>query len=174
MNGSLAESKDAFLARFYDRTGLPYVILLDADNGGRDLFRELRRIGIPEDKIIQLNRVFPDRRNDFAMEDILSANFYHRAVEAAYPANPVPQPAAVEGTKRATLYERPFRASHNIGFNKKRVAEAAKKLLATNTEDEETRSNLGTLSGVLIEALRRQVPVVPIGPAAADAGGTGA
>ncbi len=169
VNGSLAESKDAFLARFYDRTGLPYVILLDADNGGRDLFRELKRIGIPEGKIIQLNTVFPDRRNDFAMEDILSADFYYRAVAAAYPANSVVQPIAVEGTKRATLYETAFRTTHNIGFNKKRVAEAAKKLLATNVEDDETRNNLGTLSGVLIGALNRQVPATPAAPAPAEA-----
>jgi predicted ATP-dependent endonuclease of OLD family len=174
VNGSLAESKDAFLARFYDRTGLPYVVLLDADNGGRDLFRELRRIGIPEEKIIQLNRVFPDRLNDFAMEDILSADSYHSAVVAAYPANPIGQPAAVPGKKRATLYDEAFRASHNIGFNKKRVAEAAKKLLAANAEDVETRDNLGTLGGVLIEALKRQIPAAPMPPAAADAGGAGA
>jgi len=172
VNGSLAESKDAFLARFYDRTGLPYVVLLDADNGGRDLFRELRRIGIPEEKIIQLNKVFPGQRNDFAMEDILSPDFYHNAVAAAYPANPIEQPAAVAGTKRATLYEQAVRATYNIGFNKKRVAEAAKKLLASGTEDEETRKNLGILSGVLIEALKRQIPA-PVQPAAIDAGVAG-
>lgn len=158
VNGSLAESKDAFLARFYDRTGLPYVILLDADNGGRDLFRELKRMGIPEEKMIQLNKVFPDRQNDFAMEDILSTDFYHKAVMAAYPANPVNPPAAAPGKKRATVYDEAFRAAHNFGFNKRRVAEAVKKLLAANEEDEETRNNLGTLSGILVEALKKQVP----------------
>lgn len=171
VNGSLAESKDAFLARFYDRTGLPYVILLDADNGGRDLFRELKRMGIPEEKMIQLDKVFPGRQNDFATEDILSADFYHKAVVAAYPANPINLPGAVPGKKRATVYDEAFRATHNFGFNKRRVAEAVKKLLAAKEEDEETRKNLGTLSGVLVEALKRQVPAAPRASAPEGAAG---
>ena len=65
VNGSLAESKDAFLARFYDRTGLPYVILLDHDSGGRDLLAEFTRIGIPREKIIKLDEVFPGRSKRF-------------------------------------------------------------------------------------------------------------
>jgi predicted ATP-dependent endonuclease of OLD family len=157
VNGSLSESKDAFLARFYDRTGLPYVILLDADSGGRELHKELTRLGIPEGKIVTLGSVFAQRQGDFATEDILSADFYDRAVKEAYPANPVTR--TVEGTKkRATTYEEMFRKAHNIGFSKRRAAEAAKKLLAAGVEDEETRSNLGALSGKLIDALKAQIP----------------
>ncbi len=160
VNGSLAETKDAFLARFYHRTGLPYVIVLDADSGGRELFQELTRLGIPEEGIIRLERVFPGRQGDFAMEDILSANVYHQAVLAAYPSNQVPQPAqpAAGNRKRGTLYEDVFRQTYNIGFNKRRVAEAVKKLLAEKREDEETRNNLGTLSTAITEKLKAQVP----------------
>ena len=157
VNGSLSESKDAFLARFYDRTGLPYIVLLDADSGGRDLLKELKSIGIPVDKILQLENVFTGRGNDFAMEDILSADFYHKAVQAAYPSHPVDLPPA-SAKKRATRYEEAFRAAHNIGFNKKRVAESARKLLESGSEDEETKNNLGALSGALVESFKRQIP----------------
>jgi hypothetical protein len=160
VNGSLSETKDAFLARFYHRRGLPYVVVLDADSGGRDLFQELSRLGIPEERIVRLEQVFPARQGDFAMEDILSANNYHQAVLAAYPSNQVPQPAqpAAGNRKRVTLYEDVFRQTYNIGFNKRRVAEAVKKLLAERREDEETRNNLGTLSTAITEKLKAQVP----------------
>ncbi len=165
VNGSLAESKDAFLARFYQRTGLPYVILLDHDSGGRALLAELTRIGIPRANIVKLDEVFTDRRNDFAMEDVLGADFYQKAVELAYPANSVTQPTG-QDKKRTTMYEEAFRATHNIGFNKRRVAEAAKKLLEAEAEDEETRNSLGQLSTTLINALKRQVPEAPPAEAA--------
>jgi predicted ATP-dependent endonuclease of OLD family len=158
VNGSLSESKDSFLARFYNRTGLPYVILLDADSGGRELFNELIRMGIPEARIVKLDTVFKDKKGDFAMEDILSANFYHKAVEAAYPSNPVP-PQNGKEKKIARQYEEVFKESHKFGFNKRRVADAAKRLLKAGTEDEETRNNLGKLSGVLVENLKAQVSI---------------
>jgi AAA ATPase domain len=163
VNGSLSETKDAFLARFYHRTGLPYVIVLDADSGGRDLFQALTGIGIPEERIVRLEQVFAGHQGDFAVEDILSASDYHQAVLAAYPSNHVPQPAqpAAGNRKRATLYEEAFRQTYNIGFNKRRVAESVKKLLAEKREDEETRDNLGTLSTAITEKLKAQVPQAP-------------
>jgi predicted ATP-dependent endonuclease of OLD family len=160
VNGSLSESKDAFLALFYERAGLPYVVLLDADSGGRELNNELTRIGIPREKIVQLDSVFQDRKGDFAVEDVVSAVFYSKAVQAAYPANPVQQ-VADAGKKRATAYEETFKSVHKIGFNKRRVADAAKKLLEASAEDDDTAKNLGTLSGALIEALKKQVPGGP-------------
>ncbi len=155
VNGSLSESRDAFLARFYDRTGLPYVILLDADSGGRSLNNELVRIGIPKEKIVMLDSVITGRQNDFAVEDILSADFYEKAVKETYPANPVARPDG-ETKKRTTMYEELFRTTHGIGFNKRRVAETVKKLLAAGSEDNETRQNLGILSGKLIQTLDAQ------------------
>ena len=160
VNGSLSESKDAFLARFYDRTGLPYAILLDADTGGRELRKDLIRIGIPESKILMLDSFFEGRQGDFAMEDILSAEFYEKAVKETYPTNPVTRPTG--GTKkRANLYEEAFKTTYKIGFSKKRVAEAVRKLLAAGAEDDETKNNLGILSGKLIEALKTQIIKAP-------------
>jgi hypothetical protein len=157
VNGSLAESKDTFLAHFYERAGLPYVILLDADSGGRELFQILTGSGIPAQKIIGLSDIFKGRENDFAMEDIVSSDFYYRAVTEAYPANPIPQQQPGI-RKRGTVYVEVFRRDHNIGLNKRRVAESAKKLLAQGLEDEETRANLGILSTILIEKLKNQAP----------------
>jgi predicted ATP-dependent endonuclease of OLD family len=160
VNGSVSESKDAFLVHLYHRTGLPYIVLLDADSGGRELLQELSRCGIPKSKIINLRDVFKSPEHDFAIEDILSAEFYHKAVMAAYPANPVEQPT-ITGKKRAHVYNDLFRSLHNIGFNKRRVGEAAKELLAAGTEDEKTRDNLGLLSGALVDALKSQTTVSP-------------
>jgi AAA ATPase domain len=157
VNGSLAETKDAFLAHFYERAGLPYVIVLDADSGGRELFNLLTASGIPAEKIVKLSDVFQGRPSDFAIEDIVSADFYHNAVGAAYPANPVPQPPPGD-RKRSTVYSEAFKADHNIGFSKRRVAEAAKKLLSEGKDDQETHDNLGTLSTAIIQNLQRQAP----------------
>lgn len=153
VNGSLSESKDGFLVKFYERTGLPYAILLDFDSGGRELKAELINLGIPETRIVGLETVFPDRTADFATEDIVSEAFYHRAVLESYPKNSVDLPS-VSNKKRSTRYEESFRANHGIGFSKRRVAETIKKLLAAGSEDEETRRNLGALSTALIQRLR--------------------
>lgn len=152
INGSLSETKDAFLALFYHRTGLPYLILLDADNGGRELAAQLAAAGISDKHVVKLEDVFKNKKGDFAMEDILSADFYHAAVLRAYPANPVTKPED-DNRKRANRYEQLFKESFGIGFNKRRVAEAVKKLLSEHKEDKETRDNLGTLSTVLVDRL---------------------
>jgi hypothetical protein len=156
VNGSLSETKDAFLVQFYHRTGLPYVVLLDADSGGRDLFNELIKLRIPEERIVQLQKIFTQKKNDFAIEDILSADFYHKAVAKAYPANPVDAPNAPEG-KRAKQYEEIFKKKYQIGFNKRRVAEMVKNMLAESLDDDETKKNLGTVSTELINRLNAQV-----------------
>lgn len=160
VNGSLSESKDAFLARFYERTKLPYVILLDADSGGRDLYRELRTYEIPDSKIIRLEDAFPDRGTDFELEDVLGAGFYHTAVQGAYPSLEFELPP-IGGRKRTTLYAQKFSETHQIGFNKRRVAEVVKKLLENRAEDSETRENLGRLSTAIIQKLKAQVATGP-------------
>lgn len=152
VNGSLSESKDAFLVRFYQRTGLPYVVILDADSGGRELEQELLRNGIPEGRIVKLRNVFPSRQGDFAIEDVLTSEFYHQAVVKAYPSQPVECPSETN-RKRTSLYEQLFRRKHQIGFNKRRVAEAVRQLLNEQREDAQTRENLGLLSGAIVKCL---------------------
>jgi len=154
--------------RFYHRTRLPYAVLLDADSGGRDLYNELIKHGIPKERIVKLNDVFPDRNNDFAIEDVLSSNFYHEAVLQSYPKTPVGQPGP-SNKKRATLYDETFRATHKIGFQKKRAADTVKKLLSENKEDEETKKNLGLLSTAIVNCLRAQVTPPAVAPEASPA-----
>jgi predicted ATP-dependent endonuclease of OLD family len=161
VNGSVSETKDAFLVQFYHRTGLPYVVLLDADHGGREIFKELTRLNIPEERIVRLDMVFKGKGHDFAIEDILSAEFYHFAVSATYPAYPVDLPQG-PNKKRSNLYEDAFQAMHQIGFSKRRVADMIKKLLAEGREDAATTDNLGILSTALIEKLLKQVPGHPV------------
>lgn len=157
VNGSLAESKDAFLAQFYQRANLPYVVVLDGDSGGRDLRAELTKLGIPSDRIVDLAEVFDNRGHDFAIEDILSADFYHNAVATAYPSQEIERPTE-DNRKVSSRYERAFRETYHIGFNKRRVAERAKELLREKREDKETRDNLGRLSTAIIEKLKPPQP----------------
>ena len=156
VNGSLSESKDAFLVQFYQRAGLPYVVLLDADSGGRELFKELVAVGVPTSRIIRLEEVFAGREGDFSLEDVLSPDIYHKAVAQAYPKNGVERPPESK-KKRTSLYEDAFKQSHGIGFNKRRVAEVIKKLLSDSQEDEETKTKLGTLSTAIVDGLKAQV-----------------
>jgi rRNA maturation endonuclease Nob1 len=58
-----------------------------------------------------------------------------------------------DNRKRANQYEAAFRTQYHIGFNKRRVAEAAKKLLSEQREDPATRDSLGRLSTAIIAAL---------------------
>lgn len=155
INGSLSESKDAFLVNFYQRTGLPYAVMLDADSGGRELYNELITLGLPAERIIRLEKVFTEMKDDFATEDLLSEDFYHAAVKLAYPSQSLEEIPKGKG-KRANLYEAAFKEKFKIGFNKKRVADKVKQLLSEGKEDKDTRDRLGTLSTALIQNFEKQ------------------
>jgi hypothetical protein len=155
VNGSLAESKDALLARFYARTRLPLVNFLDADSGGRRLEAELRKWGIPETQIIKLETIFPKRKGEFAIEDILSDDFYYMAYIDAYPGLHVDPPQRTEKTL-ATIYEETLKKQHGIGFNKRRVAESAKKLLLQGKADTTTLQNLRKATDAIVDKFRAQ------------------
>src|SRR5208282_3599425 len=75
VNGSVAESKDGFIVRFYQRSGLPYVVYLDADSSGRDLAALLMMWGIPEKRIIKLEKIITPGElgfvgQDYELEDV--------------------------------------------------------------------------------------------------------
>ena len=56
------------------------------------------------EKIVDLHSVFEGRGDDFELEDILSVDFYHAAVVAAYPDQPIdPPPADHVGKRRSTM-----------------------------------------------------------------------
>lgn len=156
VNGSVAESKNGFLPRFYERAKLPFVVLLDGDSSGRRLANQLKNWGIPEEKILNLEDVFPERKgHDFELEDIVSADFYHKAVTETYPERTVEQPTQIAG-KRVKQYEEMFRENHDIGFNKRRVATTAKALLLRGAFDDGTRENLEKVLAALLDALAKQ------------------
>src|SRR5208282_2791506 len=55
VNGSIAET-GSFLPKFYEKARLPYVVFLDHDSRGRELGENLKREGIPAEKIIGLGQ----------------------------------------------------------------------------------------------------------------------
>ena len=160
VNGSISESAECFLPRFYQRSALPFAIYLDADSAGRNLKNLLTRHGIPEEKIVDLKScVGKERGDDFELEDILSADFYHQAVLDTYPSQPVDKPTVPAG-KRTKAYEKEFDAKHQIGFNKRRVAETVKRLLLQGKADEESLTNIGKVSSAIHQVLENQIKPV--------------
>ncbi len=156
VNGSVAESS-GFLPKFYKRARLPLAVFLDADDGGRALKAQLTGWGISEDQIVDLRSLFKDSVADFELEDILSQDFYHAAINAAYPIQAVdPPPAEFQG-KRTNHYKREFKERHGIGFSKRRVAENVKRLLGEGRADDPTLKNLRTVTDAIWAALERQI-----------------
>lgn len=145
------------MPRFYQRAKLPLVAFVDADSGGRSLKTALLGWGIREAQIVDLRSLFDGRQGDFEIEDILSRDFYHAAVMAAYPEKPVDQPPTGHNGKRTKYYETRFSDAHRIGFNKRRVAEAVKRLSQQGEADDETRNNLRSVTDAIWTALQGQV-----------------
>jgi len=153
INGSISET-GRLLPQFFQRSGLPFLVYLDADSRGRELKRSLEEVRIPADRIAILSEVF-ERQNDFEIEDILTADFYAQAVTDTYPANPVPRPEEGEG-KRTRAYEIAYRNAHGIGFSKRRVGDTVKRLILAGRADEHSRRDLGRLAEVLWQKLEAQ------------------
>jgi predicted ATP-dependent endonuclease of OLD family len=149
VNGSIAESQGSVLAKFYKKTGLPYVILVDADDRGRKLQKELARDGIPKENIVGLKTLFPDRAGDFELEDIISKQLYHRAVTETYPGVKVEPPTNLG--KCTKYYDERVN-----GFSKRQVGETVKKLIGDGQSDEETSKNLSIVCEHLHEILASQ------------------
>jgi len=143
INGGIAEGKDYFPA-FLERAKVPYVIFLDSDSGGRTIQGHLTGAGIPEGKILMLREavgteMFKDK--DVELEDVISAEFYHRAVTDTYSEKEV-TPVPADRAKRTKYYEEQFRQNHRIGFNKNRVAETMKRLIEQGKSDDQTKEQL--------------------------------
>jgi len=157
VNGSVAESKDGFLVRFYQRARLPFIVCLDADNSGREIRQTLERWGVPPEKIIDTAELFPDRKGkDFELEDLLSVSFYYSAVMEAYPNLKLAKPEEIEG-KQTKFYEAELKKEQKIGFNKRRVGEKVKALLQKGRADETTLANLRIVTDAVLGGLEQQV-----------------
>jgi hypothetical protein len=155
VNGSLSESSD-FLLKFYRNSGLPFVVFLDADETGRQLAQRLHADGLGTEKIAKLSELVPQREGDFSLEDVVSEDLYHKAVEKEYPGYTVAKPDST-GRKRTRVYEGLFRDTHGIGFNKRRVGMRLKMLLETGEGDDETLRNLKTVTDGVHAKLSAQV-----------------
>lgn len=155
VNGSVAENS-GLLPQFYQRAGLPVAIYVDADSGGRALQASLKTWGIPEGWIVDLRTLCPaNGQKDYELEDLLSSDFYYTAVKEAYPEHPVDKQDA--DAKRTKRYEDEFRQKHDIGFNKRRVGEAVKKLLQKGKVDQSSQDRLKELTDLLLGTLKKQV-----------------
>jgi len=93
---------------------------------------------------------------DFEIEDFISPEVYHRAVEAAYPNITVGAPEQSDG-KRTKAYEKKFKEDHNLGFAKRRVAEQVKQMLLDGRSDDATDKNIAAITNALLSALDSQV-----------------
>jgi energy-coupling factor transporter ATP-binding protein EcfA2 len=154
INGSVAET-GKLLPIFYERAGLPYIVYLDSDSGGRDIRTALINAGTPATKIAYLGDII-QKGEDFELEDIIEAGLYHAAVQRTYPDKPVDQPAE-GGGKRTKKYERAFKENYDIGFNKRRVAEALKSMLQEVAADAEGVADLRTLANRIWGLLQDQI-----------------
>jgi hypothetical protein len=155
INGSVSET-GRLLPQFYQRSGLPFLVYLDADARGRELKRSLEDAGIPASRIIILSDVFNREGEDFETEDILTRDFYSSAVVATYPAQTVIAPEDGKG-KRTKLYEVAYKTEHGIGFSKRRVGETVKRLLGAGGGDEASLTALEQLTKAIWGKLRAQV-----------------
>jgi hypothetical protein len=166
VNGSVSENNE-LLPKFYERGRVPFVIFLDADSGARKLKASLTSNGIDPTRLVDLAVLFPDKKgSDFELEDVLSIDFYHRAVEATYPGQSVDRPEASQTGKRTKFYEQAYKTKHQIGFNKRRVAETVQRLWANGKGDAETAEKLKIVVEALTAALAAQVSAVATPPAA--------
>lgn len=153
VNGSLAESKECLLARFYKGIHLPFVAVLDSDSGGREIAKRLRSYGIEEKNIIEMSKLFPDMKGEFTLADLVSPEMYYEAVKMAYPKKIIEEPKE-RGSKIEKTYEDKFKEKYNIGFCKKRVSQSLKKMLIENKRiDKVTKDNLLKLTSEIYKKL---------------------
>lgn len=90
------------------------------------------------------------------MEDVISADFYHKAVCETYPDKPIDRPAS-DG-KRSRAYAEAYIERYNIGFNKRRVGNTIKRLLQGGRGlDKETRQDLTKLGQEICDKCLAQV-----------------
>lgn len=154
VNGSISETK-MLLPRFYQRTGLPYVIYLDQDSGGRELKKALLANGVPEDRIVSAGDAV-QREGDFELEDTVGTA-YHEAVRRTYPQIAVEAPDTSHG-KCTKYYERALKEAQGPGFNKRRVAEEVKTALVSQRVADEDTQHLRQIVQMIWDRLQAQRP----------------
>jgi hypothetical protein len=81
---------------------------------------------------------------------------YNSAVQRAYSEQPVEQPPEGDG-KRAKRYEVAYRQVHDIGFNKRRVADALKPILVEGGAEAQGLGDLRAVANRIWDVLQGQV-----------------
>lgn len=160
INGGIAESADGFLARFYERANLPYIVYLDSDSSGRTIERNLKSKGVAAEKIIMLNSAVEGLNGEAEIEDLITPAIYDAAVKETYPERQFTLELEA-GKKIAKQYEDYFQKSLGFGFSKRRVAETVKRMLLNKRVDEKTTENLKKLVSKLRAGLKGEVASVP-------------
>ncbi len=159
VSGSVAETLD-LLPSFFERAKLPYIVYVDSDAGGRNIEAKLKAAGIPEQKIVSLRAIFNSdlfaEGVDFELEDLLSDNFYAKAVNETYPGKNIEVPPN-GGAKRAQRYDAAFRERQEFRFNKRRVAEKIKLIALREGFDDLSKANIQRAIDRLIADLMAQV-----------------
>jgi predicted ATP-dependent endonuclease of OLD family len=152
VNGSIAESKDCILVEIFNRLHVPFVVVLDADSGGREIAKKLRSKDIPEKNIIEIEKVFPEKSGDFALADIFSEKIYHEAVSIEYSAERIKvDKLERKDAKIENNYEKEFKDKHPMEFKKTRVARQLKKMLIDGIKlDKETSASLDKLNQAIL------------------------
>jgi predicted ATP-dependent endonuclease of OLD family len=155
VNGSLSESKNYFLAEIYKRSGLPHIAFLDADSSGRRIAEDLRKILDPS-KVLIINEIITDKGSEFELEDIFSKNLYCQAVRETYPElKDIEAPLENHFGKQTKYYSDLFNSKYGFDFTKKRVGDRIKQLIIENRIDEESKNNLLTIVGKILEAFKK-------------------
>lgn len=146
VNGSLAESRECLLARVYKGLRFPFVAVLDSDSGGREIAKRLRHYDIEEKNIIEIGKLFPEKKDEFTLADLVSPEIYHEAVKMSYPEKTIEEPKE-RGSKIEKTYEDEFKEKYKIGFSKTRVSQSLKKMLIEDKRiDKVTKDNLKKLT----------------------------
>jgi len=148
INGSISESKDCVLAIIYHKLKLPFIVLLDADSGGREIAANLRKQNIPAENIMEISKIYTEKKVEFTLADLISEEIYHYAVSTEYKGEleNIGKPTG-RSTKIEKTYDKHFKENYKFEFSKVRVAKCLKKILCSDYEiDDETNANLAKLA----------------------------
>ena len=148
INGSISESKDCVLAIIYHKLKIPFIVLLDADSKGREIAATLRRQNIPEENIMEISKIYTEKKCEFTLADLISEKIYHDAVSTEYKGEleNIGKPTGTN-TKIEKTYDKHFKENYKFEFSKVRIAKCLKKILCSDYKiDDETNANLGKIA----------------------------
>lgn len=157
VNGPLASG--TALVEFYMKNGLDFVCLVDADVGGKDLKKLLKKAGVPEQRTLDISVLGADFEGK-EIEDLINGAFYHLCVVETFPNLVVgdePPKGANDG-KRTKAYSDDFHDRFGFGFSKRRVAETLRQRVEDGRFVVDELAHLGSLIVALLDAFEGGPP----------------